>query len=229
MTSPLFPIIFGDKAAECRVSFVPTSNQTIPAAAVSPGMTLTGSPGGMLTVQMKPITTADCQLVQDINEAEDVILALPNVVEHDIVVREDNDPMVYAGVIIQTMRYCNIISQTTRRGQGNVVLMGSDLWDKVTKAYADLGTSALETFENPETLGRWEKKGVAFGTLPVYVGDAIPANEVFVAYVGSGSAIDGPGGLLQDGDDLYLRVMGNTATTLGNASDYTRRFRVVTK
>jgi hypothetical protein len=126
------------------------------------------------------------------------------------------------------MRYCNLIAGRTRRGSGNVIIMGRDIYSKMEAAYKEMGTDSHLAGE-PEIVGRWEKKGVAVGNMTVYVGDGIPANEVFVAYVGPGTAIDGPGGLLKDGDDLYLRVTNNNATALGNAMDYVQRFRVISK
>lgn len=238
MKSPLFPMIHNPVTYECRVSFTPADDQlhvVTPPAVINNRIEITGKGTGRLTVKMMKIEVPDCIPVDSVEAAEDIIIALPTVSEHEVEVSEDKLPEWYAGILSQTLRYSNVIAACTRRSDGNVVLMGRDLYAKMDSAFQaridsnpGIGSGGLTPCE-PETVGRWEKKGVAVGGATVYVGDGIPANEVFVAYVGSGTAIDGPGGLLQDGDDLYLRVMGDTKEAVGNASDYVRRFRVTFK
>jgi hypothetical protein len=204
--SPLFPTIHGNVSYEVRVS-----------------ATASG-----IAIKMEKVTPADCQLVASVEEAEDVLLAVGSVIDHEVDTDGKQVPEVFAGILIQAMRYGNTIASCSRRGSGNVILMGRDVYQKLEDAYTAIGSNGFQSVPQ-ETVGRWEKKGVAIGGIAVYVGDAIPADEVFVAYVGPGTAIDGPGGLLKDGDDLYLRVLSNNATALGNVEDYIRRFRVTIK
>ena len=210
--SPLFTTVHGTLAYAIRVGM---------------GTNVAGKE--QLMVAMKPVKYEECEPVLDINEAEDRILALVEPIEHEVEVGEHNEHTVYAGILIQAMRYCNMIAARTRRGSGNVILMGRDVFAKVEAAYKEIGSDGYLAGE-PELVGRWEKKGVAVGGMTVYVGDAIPADEVFVAYVGPGTAIDGPGGLLKnDEDKLHLFLMDNTTSTVCNATDYVQRFRVTSK
>jgi hypothetical protein len=184
--------------------------------------------GLMVNIRMDPVNPADCQMVSTLEEAEDIILALPQIIDHDVETHDDNVPERYAGFLTQAMLYGNQIASTTRRGGGSggsVILMGRDAFAKVEEAYEVLGKSGLDAV-TPQTVGRWEKKGTVFGNTVIYVGDALPNNEVFVAYVGGGNVIDGPGGLITDNGDLYLRLLGGSPDT---AAPYTRRFRLLFK
>ncbi len=237
MQSPLFNGVSPTNgySYETRVAFTPAA-PAVPATRLEDlpkdeqgRVVLQGSPGNRLSIKIERVTTTDCQPVDGIETAEDIIMNLVTPVVHEVDVPEEQLPDHYAGILIQALRYSNIIAACTRRGQGNVILMGRDVLKKVDDAYRSLGKEGYVP-RTPEMVGRWEKVGTVMSSIELFTGDAIPEDEVFIAYVGAGTAIDGPGGLIYDDNgDLFLRIVSNNTSALGNASDYVRRFKVVTK
>jgi hypothetical protein len=223
----------GEKAKVYRVAMaIPVS----PPAEISPlviaktftgGVQLEGSPGNRLTIVEQDITFEDCQSINSAEEAEDLLLAIPPI--RDVVVTVGTPEPTFIGgdfwtpsaLPLHINRAANLIAARSRRGPGQVCLMSSKMFETLREAPA--GVEAVED----ELVGRWTKKAIVNGAVNVYVGDFIPDNEVFVAYVGSGQAVDGPGEVLEKDGALGFYLLKDTSDALGNATDYVQRFRVM--
>ena len=190
-----------------------------------------GYNGARLSINLDKVTPADCQPVASVEEAEDIVLALPTVKVHEMDLNSKHVPDCFAGILIQAMYYSNNIASCTRRGAGNVILMGRGVYQKVLDAnqvMRNLDLPEVHDESSVEMVGRWESRGTANSTMRIYVGDAIPEDEVAVVYVGESAAIDIAGGLLEVNGDIFLRLLADKPNALANASDYIRRFRITT-
>lgn len=160
--------------------------------------------------------------VTSIKAAENFVMDLVPVEEIEVVneladvgcskIHKDQIPIVLN-------RKANIIAARSRRGAGNIALVGKNVVDLLR---TNIGTHITEG----EKIGEWTEIGFINSCITLYTGASIPDDEVFVAYVGSGHTIDGPAGLLVDGDEMRLFTLENIANALGNAEDYVARFRV---
>lgn len=232
MISPLFSI-FADKTVAQRVAYkAPVSP---PDEVISPlvvGKTFTGDAslegraGNRLEVIDQPVTMADCQKVASVEEAEDLIIAAAEVRELDL----SNDVPSFIGdnmwtvegLPLQIKRAANIIAARTRRGYGQVALVSPAMLDTL------LPLNGVEAVDG-EQVGRWTEKALVFESVKVYVGNSIPDDEIVIAYVGSSQLIDGPGGVIEEGDQLGLYLLPNTSEALGNVTDYISRLRIKLK
>lgn len=229
MLSPLFHG-FGEKTKAFRVAYAPTvdiSDALNPLEEIKTFSTagpLQGKPGNRLKIIEQDATFDDCQAISSVEEAEDLLMNIPPIVELTFAETSDTNFIGYEmwhplSLPLHINRAANLIAARTRRGPGQVCLMNSVTYDRL------VASDRVEEVAE-ETVGRWTKKALVNKSVFVYVGDFIPDNEVFVAYVGSGQAIDGPGDVLEKDGALGLYLLKNTVEALGNVTDYVQRFRV---
>lgn len=233
MKSPLFEV-FGSDAKAIRVTYQEPKVET---AELSPyelaklfqsgkPIEAVAAPVSRLKIELEEDIWDKAVPVESLEVAEQLVLDLVPV--EDIEFHEDQQVCGCSGhhlsqIPLMMNRKANLIAARTRRAAGNVVLVGSEIAELLSNKE---WISAFNASTEEEFLGRWKKIGVVNGCMVVYSSDAIPANEVFVAYVGSPQAIDGPAGLLVYGDAFRLHTLQNIETAMGNATDYVSRFRV---
>lgn len=174
---------------------------------------------------IKTIKAIACPVVSKLEDVEDYILQLsPSTDARTLSPTLLSGGDLSAGVMqtCQLVIASNAIAKRTRRGRGNVALMNRTTFSEKYE-HSPTFVSQIE-----EKVGRWFKVGLVATGITVYVGDPIPSNEVFVAYVGCNpSVVDGPAGLLNNDGELCL-VKNPTAylRCARSPRDFTYRIKV---
>lgn len=207
MQSPLIPT-FADEAFNLQVA---GDQRTISAFEVAQAVlddTLdllleeqVSIPHKML-VTMKKVNSVHGYKVDSVEEAEELLFSKIKLKEHTFSDRVPKPNEIYDGftranLANKIISSGNRIAMRTRRGAGNVVFVGSDILDELRRQ-----TVAFVEGEHKAD-GRWTEVGIFCNTVRVFTGP-IPHDEVYVAYVGHRSLIDGPAGLIESNGSWYL-------------------------
>lgn len=185
-------------------------------------------PSGLrLSIRLDKWHLEDAIKVKSIAEAEDKLLEMAEVQMTFDAAQVCGNPTfvgdVMAALAIQINRCANLIAARTRRGAGTTVLCHpvhvEALRAASTSGFARNADGELKKDKKPK-VGRWTFEGTLNGSMKVYSHSKMTKDKLVVAYVGSNAA-DAPGQLFKDEDgQLYLHILPNTETTLGNVKDY---------
>jgi hypothetical protein len=198
---------------------MPTINPSQP-------IVLEGKPGNGLTIETQRTNWDDAIPVESVEAAEQLIINLIPSQSVDFLREKPESPtFIYDGLMVSQIplvinRQVNLISARTRRGSGNVVLLGS----KVLESLANF----QGLYVDPEQdIGDWKFVGAMNGSTMLYSGPRIAEDEFLVVYNGLSDAIDAPAGLLVKDNEMRLYILPENKDVLGRADDYISRIKVV--
>lgn len=207
MLSPLFPHTYTDQTHSIRAVYNDASSK--------------------IGVMVRPVLASDAVPVENITAAEEKVFALAEVGQTFDVSQISGNPTcigdAFVALAINILRAANLIAARTRRGAGNAAFMHP-------KSLAILKEISTDTFTegNGDKSGRWIEAGMLSG-VHLYVSETMAEDEVVVVYQGSldNVLVDAPAALFRDGENFSLYVLPSTETTLGDASDYVQRIKIV--
>ena len=134
MTSPFFHTISTDSALELRVAMKGVSPSVT--TGITPAV-LEGVRGPTLEIQTVPVTIADCTQVSSVTAAETVLLNIPTITTFDVVwtgLDAEQQNVNALNIVTNINALSSTIAMCSRRGNGNTVLMGENVFNVVKQA-----------------------------------------------------------------------------------------------
>ena len=229
--SPLFNI-YGKDARASRVSYAPSQPVNTELLFADMSTFKAGDQNNMKTLDL--VITYDENLwehaipVGSIKEAEKIVIdRVPvetidfkdHITEPANGLLQGDQRLSTASINLVVVRKSNIIASRTRRGCGNVAIVGKE----VLRYMAD--ENSIGYTVNSSKNGC---VGYVNGCIEVYCSNKIPNDEVIVTYIGKSipDVIDGGAGVLFYGKESRLYIMPATSNSFGTYQDYFSRFRM---
>ena len=178
-----------------------------------------------LSLRSYPVSWEDAIPVFSVEEAEQLFLSrFSNIEDVEFHHNARCCGMTPQSVTIILNRKMNLIASNTRRGVGNVIIVGNTVLQYINSSHGVFQPTVGVTTEDSQ----WKKVGIFNKHSVVYTNGAIPDDEAIVAYIGlpDDQIIDAPAALLVDNDEMRLYFKKTLPLAFASADDYISRFRM---